>query len=88
MLMLLTKASSDYWYDFIEEDSVENLIGRFTSSGHLPHDLIIKKNFYYQAYSYEVCKAFNFPLSLASIAEALKIAKCEYEIQIYNSWIE
>ena len=43
MLMLITKASSDYWYDFIEEDSIENLIGRFAHSGHLSHDLIIKE---------------------------------------------
>ena len=88
MLILITKASSDYWYDFIEEDSIENLIGRFAHSGHLPHDLIIKENFYYQAYSYEIREAFNLPFSLAATEQALKIAKCQYEIQIYDDWIE
>ena len=88
MLILITKASSDYWYNFIEEDSVEKLIGRFTFSGHLPHNPIIKENFYYQAYSYEIRKAFNLPFSLATTEQALKIAKCRYEIQIYDDWIE
>ena len=88
MLMLITKASSDYWYDFIEEDSIKNLIGRFAHSGHLSHDLIIKENFFYQAYSHEICEAFNLPLSLASIKQASKIAECKYEIQIYDAYIE
>ncbi len=88
MLILITKASSDYWYDFIEEDNIENLIGRFTFSGHLPHNLIIKENFYYQAYSYKIREAFNLPFSLSATEQALKIAKCKYEIQIYDSWIE
>lgn len=88
MLILITKASSDYWYDFIEEDSIENLIGRFTFSGHLPHNLIIKENFYYRAYSYDICKAFNLPFSLASLEQAFKIAECRYEIQIYDDYVE
>lgn len=88
MLILITKASNDYWYDFIEEDSIENLIGRFASSGHLSHNLIIKENFYYQAYSYEIRKAFNLPFSLDGVEQALKIAECRYEIQIYDDWIE
>lgn len=82
MLILITKANSNHWYDFIEEDSVENLIGRFTFSGHLPYNLIIKENVYYRAYSYDICKAFNFPFSLNSLEQAFKIAECRYEIQI------
>lgn len=88
MLILITKASSDYWYDFIEEDTIENLIGRFAHSGHLSNDLIIKENFFYQAYVHEICEAFNLPLSLASVEQASKIAECRYEIQIYDSYIE
>lgn len=82
MLILITKANNNYWYDFIKEDSVENLIGRFTFSGHLLHNLIIKENVYYRAYSYDICKAFNLPFSLASLEHAFKIAECKYEIQI------
>lgn len=48
MKFLLTKASSDYWYDFIEEASIEKLLGRFSSCGHLIHDLIIQENPYYR----------------------------------------
>lgn len=87
MLMLITKASDGYWYDFIEEDSIENLIGRFASLGHLPHNLIIKENFYYQDYSYVIREAFNLPFSLDGVEQALKIAECKYEIQIYNNQI-
>lgn len=85
MLMLITKANNNYWYDFIEEDSIETLIGRFTFSGQLFRNLIIKENFYYQANNYEIREAFHLPFSLASMEQALKIAKCRYEIQICDS---
>lgn len=85
MKFLLTKASSDYWYDFIEEASIEKLLGRFSSCGHLIHDLIIKENRFYRAYSYQICEAWDF---LISLEQAFEISRCRYEIQIYDSYIE
>lgn len=85
MKFLLTKASSDYWYDFIEEASIEKLLGRFSSCGQLIDDLIIKENPFYRAYSYRICEAWDFRISLE---QAFEISRCRYEIKIYDDFIE
>lgn len=74
MTVLVTKASDDYWYEFKEINTIEDIIQKINSH------CIISPNYYTEdeVESWDGFKAKDIPL----------LKKAKYEIMIYDDYIE
>lgn len=82
MLVLMTKASNDYWYEFKEISSLDDLSKEMEEYG----GVIIKLNGYYNDLPYleenlEYWEGFNKE-------DISKMLSAKYTVIIYDDWVE
>jgi len=80
MEFLVTKANHDTWHRFKTFNSLEELINY---KNHCHHDIIISRNFSYKKSIPVIMCAYD-----TTWEDAEKISETEYEITVYNSYIE
>lgn len=76
-MILVRKASSDYWYDFENKTDVFKLIEKYNT-------FIFKLNYQYKEKVEDLIRFWDG----LTLEDAKKISKCRYEILIYDDYIE
>lgn len=80
MEFLVTKANHDTWHRFKTFNSLEQLINY---KNRCRHDIIISKNFNYKHPINVIMYTFE-----TTAEDAKKISETEYEIKVYNDYLE
>ena len=80
MTVVVTCASDWTWYDFQTFNTIENLFSFVKKEG----DVILSENFFYGRKDYEnIAETFE-----TSLEDAIKLTKCEFNVKIYDDYVE
>lgn len=74
MLVFVTKASKDYWYDFKEVNTLDELMKIY-------HRVIVEENDFTDPNIFEYWDNFKKE-------DIPKIISAKYHVTIYDSWVE
>lgn len=78
--VVIIKASDDYWYQLRTIPNLESLLTICRQKG----DIIIRKNWRYKNDSKDIYRFWDG----MSLKDAKEISECEFELEIYDDYIE
>lgn len=80
MTVVVTRASDWTWYDFKTFDTIENLFSFVKKEG----TVILSESFLYGRKDYEdIAETLEI-----SLEDAIKLTKCEFDVKIYDDYVE
>ena len=80
MTVVVTRASDWTWHDFRTFNTIEKLFSFVKEQG----DVILSENFLYGRKDYEIIAE----ASEISLEDAIKFTECEFEVKIYDDYVE
>ena len=82
MIVLITKVSEDYYFDFKDFQTFDDLISFMKES---KHPLVLGQNDFYDSDPQDILKYWD---TINDLEIAKNICECKYEVEIYDDWIE